>query len=78
MKKILLTLLLIVFSLCSWGNENNHKPWPKKSCNEVYEAIGIFAFLADKEWEKDEEKAARYVLASANYATIYETVCNQK
>ena len=49
-----------------------------KSCNEVYEAIGIFAFLADKEWEKDEEKAARYVLASANYATIYKTVCNQK
>ena len=79
MKKILLTLLLlIVFSLSSWGNENNHKPWSKKSCNEIYNAIGIFAALADKEWKKDEEKAARYILASANYATIYETVCNQK
>ena len=33
---------------------------------------------ADKEWKKDEEKAARYILASANYATIYKTVCNQK
>ena len=78
MKKILLTLCLIVFSLSSWGNENNHKPWSKKSCNEIYNAIGVFATLADKEWKKDEEKAARYILASANYATIYETVCNQK
>ena len=69
---------LIVFSLSSWGNENNHKPWSKKSCNEIYNAIGIFAALADKEWKKDEEKAASYILASANYATIYETVCNQK
>ena len=78
MKKILLTLCLIVFSLSSWGNENNYKPWSKKSCNEIYNAIGIFAALADKAWKKDEEKAARYILASANYATIYETVCNQK
>ena len=78
MNKILLTFCLIVFSLSSWGNENNHKPWSKKSCNEIYNAIGIFASLADKEWKKDEEKASRYILASANYATIYKTVCNQE
>ena len=78
MKQTLLTICLIVFALPSWGNENNHKPWSKKSCNEIYNAIGIFAALADKEWKKDEEKASRYILASANYATIYETVCNQK
>ena len=78
MKQILLTICLITSTFPSLGNDKIDKPWSKKSCNEVYEAIGIFAFLADKEWEKDEEKAARYVLASANYATIYETVCNQK
>ena len=78
MKQTLLTICLIVFSLPSWGNENNYKPWSKKSCNEIYNAIGIFASLADKEWKKDEEKAARYILVSANYASIYETVCNQK
>ena len=50
----------------------------EEDISSFYEAIGFFAFLADKEWEKDEEKAARYILASANYATIYDTVCNQK
>ena len=44
----------------------------KKNCKEIYNAIGLFAALADKEWKKDEEKAARYILASANYATIYK------
>ena len=78
MKQTLLTICLIVFALPSCGNENNHKPWSKKSCNEIYNAIGIFAALADKEWKKDEEKASRYILASANYATIYKTVCNQE
>ena len=78
MKQTLLTICLVTFAFPSWGNDKIEKPWPKKSCNEVYEAIGFFAFLADKEWEKDEEKAAKYILASANYATIYETVCNQK
>ena len=78
MKQTLLTLCLILFALPSWGEENIDKQWSKKSCNEIYNAIGIFAALADKEWKKDEEKAASYILASANYATIYETVCNQK
>tara|TARA_E500000081_G_scaffold12158_1_gene14772 strand:+ start:665 stop:901 length:237 start_codon:yes stop_codon:yes gene_type:complete len=78
MKQKLLTIFLILFALPCWGEENIDKPWSKKSCNEIYNAIGIFAALADKEWKKDEEKASRYILASANYATIYETVCNQK
>ena len=78
MKQILLIICLILFALSSWGEDNIYKPWSKKSCNEIYNAIGIFASLADKEWKKDEEKAARYILVSANYASIYETVCNQK
>ena len=78
MKQTLLTIFLILFALPSFGEEDIDKPWSKKSCNEIYNAIGIFASLADKEWKKDEEKASRYILASANYATIYETVCNQK
>ena len=78
MKQTLLIICLILFALPSFGEEIIDKPWSKKSCNEIYNAIGIFAALADKEWKRDEEKAARYILASANYATIYETVCNQK
>ena len=78
MKQILFIICLILFALPSWCEDKIDKPWSKKSCNEIYNAIGIFASLADKEWKKDEEKAARYILVSANYASIYETVCNQK
>ena len=78
MKQILFVICLILFALQSWCEDKIEKPWSKKSCNEIYNAIGIFASLADKEWKKDEEKAARYILVSANYASIYETVCNQK
>ena len=78
MKQTFLSICLILFVLPSWGEDNIDKPWSKKSCTEVYNAIAIFASLADKEWKKDEEKAARYTLAAANYATIYETVCKQK
>ncbi len=78
MKKNLITICMILFTLPSLGNENSDKPWSKKNCKEIYNAIGLFAALADKEWKKDEEKAARYILASANYATIYKIVCHQK
>ena len=78
MKQILFIICLILLALPSLCEDKIDKPWSKKSCNEIYNAIGIFASLADKEWKKDEEKAARYILVSANYASIYETVCNQK
>ena len=78
MKQILFVICLILFALPSWCEVKIDKPWSKKSCNEIYNAIGIFASLADKEWKKDEEKAARYILVSSNYASIYETVCNKK
>lgn len=47
-------------------------------CQEIYEAIGTFISLADVEWKQDNaEKAMFYSTASANYATIYETVCRE-
>ena len=78
MKQSLLIIFIIFFAFRSLGEDNFDNSWSKKSCNEIYDAIAIFAALADKEWHNDEEKAARYILASANYATIYKTVCNQK
>ena len=52
--------------------------YPQESCQEIYGAIGTFLYLADIEWkQKNEEKALLYSTASANYATIYETVCRK-
>jgi len=52
--------------------------YSQESCQEIYGAIGIFLYLADIEWkQKNEEKALLYSTASANYATIYETVCRK-
>ena len=52
--------------------------YPQESCQEIYGAIGTLLYLADIEWkQKNEEKALLYSTASANYATIYETVCRK-
>ena len=52
--------------------------YSQESCQEIYGAIGTFLYLADIEWkQKNEEKAIFYSTASANYATIYETVCRK-
>ena len=52
--------------------------YPQESCQEIYGAIGTFLYLADIEWKQEnEEKAMLYSTASANYATIYETVCRK-
>lgn len=54
------------------------EPYSQESCQEIYGAIGTFLYLADIEWkQKNEEKAMFYSTASANYATIYETVCRK-
>ena len=52
--------------------------YSQESCQEIYGAIGTFLYLADIEWkQKNEEKAMFYSTASANYATIYNTVCSK-
>ena len=77
--KILLTTLIILISsaVSPVFGEEKHKQWSEKSCTDVYNAIAIFSSLAEKKWKTDEEKAARYASAAADYATIYETVCKR-
>ena len=54
------------------------EPYSQESCQEIYGAIGTFLYLADIQWKQNnEEKATLYSTASANYATIYETVCRK-
>ena len=54
------------------------EPYSQESCREIYGAIGTFLNHADIEWKQNNyEKAMFYSTASANYATIYETVCRK-
>ena len=77
MKKIVISLfsILILTTNTSFADKEI-QPYSKDTCQEIYNAIGTFLVLADINWkEKNEEKALFYSSASANYATIYETVC---
>ena len=77
MKKIIISLfsILILITNTSFADKEI-QPYSKETCQEIYNVIGTFLVLADTNWkEKNEEKALFYSSASANYATIYETVC---
>tara|TARA_B100001175_G_C19256126_1_gene517157 strand:+ start:462 stop:701 length:240 start_codon:yes stop_codon:yes gene_type:complete len=77
MKKIIISLfsILILITNTSFADKEI-QPYSKETCQEIYNAIGAFLVIADINWkEKNEEKALFYSSASANYATIYETVC---
>ena len=77
MKTLLTTLILLTSVVSPVFGEDKHKQWSEKSCTDVYTAIAIFTSLAEKQWKIDEEKAARYAPAAADYATIYENVCKR-
>ena len=78
-KRYLASLIILLSSIVSpvFG-EDKHEQWSEKSCTDVYNAIAIFSSLAEKQWKIDEDKAALYASAAADYASIYETVCKQK
>ena len=58
------------------GTDANN--YPKETCQEIYQAIGTFLYLADVQWkEGNEQKAIFYSTASANYASIYQAVCKK-
>ena len=77
-RRYLASLIILFTSVVSpvFG-EAKHEQWSEKSCTDVYTAIAIFTSLAEKQWKIDEEKAARYAPAAADYATIYENVCKR-
>ena len=70
-----LSICLFITSTTSLASKEV-ETYPKETCQEIYKAIGTFLALADTEWKQgNSEKAILYSTASANYATIYETVC---
>ena len=78
MKKILFFMLVFMFCVSINPIFSKEEKYPEHVCKEIYDAIGTFLKLADKEWkQKNGEKALFYSQAAANYSTIYETVCRK-
>ena len=76
MKKILFFILVFMFCISINPLFSKDRKYPENVCKEIFDAIGIFLTLADKEWkQKNEEKALFYSQAAANDSTVYETVC---
>ena len=87
MKKKFLTILLLISYSVSADEINKMAiidgekiietgNYSKETCQKIYDSIGIFLYLADEQWKKEnEEKAMFYSTASANYSTVFQTVC---
>jgi glycerol dehydrogenase-like iron-containing ADH family enzyme len=76
--KFITSLAICLFITSTSLASKEIETYPKEACQEIYKAIGTFISLADVEWKQDNaEKAMFYSTASANYATIYETVCRE-
>ena len=87
MRNIFLTILLLIS--CSISADEINKMatidgektretgnYSKETCQKIYDSIGTFIYLADEQWKKEnEEKAMFYSTASANYSTIFQSVC---
>jgi len=74
--KFITSLAICLFITSTSLASNEIETYSKENCQEIYKAIGTFLALAHAEWEQgNSEKAMFYSTASANYATIYATVC---
>ena len=77
LKKIGL-IIVFILSVFSAQAEQKEEKWPEKSCTDLFNAIGLFTALADKEWKKsEEERGAFYASIASDYATIYKVVCKK-
>ena len=79
MKKLLSLIFMILLLPSNAALANKEiEPYSQETCQKIYESIGTFVLLADKEWKKKKERQAMlYSTAASNYATIYETVCSK-
>lgn len=77
MKTFLVVALLGVFFLGSLLAQQDK--YPKEACEEIYDAIGLFVGLADNAWQNqdnaDWDLGTSLSGVAANYATIYQVVC---
>ena len=77
--KFIAALAICLFIASTSVASKEVETYPNETCQEIYEAIGTFLILADAAWKQENEEVAMfYSTASANYATVYETVCRKR
>jgi|ETNmetMinimDraft_4_1059912.scaffolds.fasta_scaffold288426_2 hypothetical protein len=73
---IILIFCLIFLTVNAYAETRKYK---EKDCKEIFNAVNIFIYLADKNWkQKDQEgekKGLFYSEAASNYAQIYSVFC---
>jgi hypothetical protein len=79
MKKLTSYILISLLLTATYSRAAEKiEPYDEKTCLEIYNAIGLFLYLADTEWKaKNNEKGLLFSSAAANYATTYSVVCDK-
>ena len=73
---IVLIFFLIFLNVNAFAETRKYK---EKDCKEIFNAVNIFIYLADKNWKQEdqegEQKGLFYSEAASNYAQIYSVFC---
>ena len=77
MKKFIILIFCLMFlNINAFARTEQYK---EKDCKEIFNAVNIFIYLADKNWKKKdqegEQKGLFYSDAASNYAQIYSVFC---
>ena len=55
------------------------RKYEEKDCEEIFNAINFFIYLADQNWKQEEQEGEQkglfYSEAASNYAQIYSVFC---
>ena len=73
---IILIFCLIFLNVNAFAETRKYK---EKDCEEIFNAINFFIYLADQNWKQEdqegEQKGLFYSEAASNYAQIYSVFC---
>jgi len=77
MKNLIILIFCLIFLTVNAYAET--RKYEEKDCKEIFNAVNIFIYLADKNWkQKDQEggqKGLFYSESASNYAQIYSVFC---
>ena len=77
MKKFIILIFCLIFLNVNAFAET--RKYEEKDCEEIFNAINFFIYLADQNWKQEdqegEQKGLFYSDAASNYAQIYSVFC---
>jgi len=77
MKSFIILIFCLIFLNVNAFSET--RIYEEKDCKEIFNAVNIFLYMADKNWKQQdqegEKKGLFYSEAASNYAQIYSVFC---